>query len=298
VPYYLGQPVPLAFTLTDANGNPVNPVATQPVLTVNLPGGTTATPSLANVGTGLFQAAFATTVAGRHTWTWSCTDATYPGGGEDAFDVWALSETAILQFADAKATLSISAQNTTWDSEVREFNESITAWLEWYCGSVIVQTVVETLRVGGLVVQLSKPPVTGLVAWTSVPAQFVYDTTRVVPTPPSPMFPIMVYGVTYPLSQLFADPVKGWVRHTSGLPFYYGPYMWQYTSGYAVTPFAISYAAKTVLRHLWGLEHGGAGGAAGLGASDEETTATPFGFAVPNRVIETLAPYQIPAAIA
>lgn len=298
MPYYQGQPVPLAFTLTDAQGNPQNAVATQPVVTISLPGGTTATPAVTNPGVGIYQATYPTTVAGHHEVAWVCADATYPGGYSDAFDVWALGETSVLQFADAKATLSVSPQNTTWDQEIHEFTEAITAWLEWYCGPVVQQTVIETLRVGGLITQLSRPPVLNLVAWTSVPPEFQYDTTRVVPTPPSPMFPVMVYGVTYPLSQLFGDPVKGWVRHTSGLPFYYGPYLWQYTAGWPVIPYAMTYAARVMLRHLWGLEHGGAGGAAGLGASDEESSATPFGFAVPNRVIEMLAPYQIPAAIA
>lgn len=299
MPYYEGQPVPLTFTLSDVNGNPVNAVATPPVVTVSLPTTpvTTAMPTVSNTGPGLYSATYVTSVAGHHEIDWVCTDATYPGALTDRFDVWPLTDNGVLQFSDAKSALSIAQSNTTYDAEIREFNASITAWLEWYCGSVIVQTVVETLRVGGLTVQLSKPPVSSLLAWTSVPSQFVFDTTRVVPTPASPMFPVMVYAVTYPLSQLFADPVKGWVRQTSGLPFYYGPYLWQYQAGYPVTPYAISYAAKTVLRHLFGLERGGGGSVTAVGA-DEETTETGFGFAVPNRVLETLAPYQIPAAIA
>ena len=297
MPIYLGQPVPLAFTLTDANGNPVNAVATQPVVTVTLPDLTTATPTVSNTGTGLYQAVFKTTEAGHHTVAWSCTDATYPGGYADEFDVWSLASTDVLSLLDAKGILSIAPSNTTYDDLVQKVNTSITEWLEWYCGKIVPATVVETLRVGGLTVQLSQPPVTQLVAWTSVPPQFAADTSRVVPTPPSPMFPVMVYGVTYPLSQLFVDPVRGWVRHTSGLPFYYGPYLWQYAAGFSTIPYGIRYAADVTLRHLYGLERGGAGVAA-AGGADAETTETPFGFAVPNRAIEALAPHQLPAAIA
>ena len=297
MPYYQGQPVALTFTLTDASGSPQNAVVTQPVVTVTLPDLTTATPAVTNIGTGLYSATYKTTEAGHHEIDWACADATYPGAYSDRFDVWPLTDTGVLQFADAKSTLSIAAANTAYDAEIQEYNAAITAWVEWFCGPVVQQTVTETIRVGGLVVQLSKPPVLSLVAWTSVPPEFSYDTTRVVPAPPSPMFPVMVYGVTYPLSQLFCDPAKGWVRQTSGLPFYYGPYLWQYTAGYTMIPTAITYAARVILRHLFGLERGGASGA-GLGAADEETSMTPFGFAVPNRAIEMLAPYQLPAAMA
>lgn len=298
MPYYEGQPVPLTFTLTDVNGNPQNAVSTQPVVTVTLPDQTTATPAVTNAGTGVYTATYNTSEAGHHLVAWACEDATYPGGLTDRFDVWPLSDTGVLQFTDAKSALSIPTSNTTYDQEIREFNAAITGWLEWYCGPIVQQTVIETLRVGGLVVQLSKPPVLNLVTWTTVPAGLVNTPATVSQANSGPMFPVMVYGVAYPLNQLFFDPVKGWVRNTSGLPFYYGPYIWQYTAGYTVIPYAITYAAKVMLRHLFGLERGGLGGAAGLGAADEESTATPFGFAVPNRVIEMLAPYQIPAAIA
>jgi hypothetical protein len=297
VPIYVGSPVPLTFTLTDSAGNPVNAVSTQPVLTVTLPDLTTVTPTVSNPGTGIYAATYKTTQAGHHTVAWTCADSTYPGGYADEFDVWSTTSTNVISLADAKAILSIAPSNPAYDDLVQKVLASITAWLEWYCGAIVPQTVVEELRVGGLVVQLSRPPVTALVPWTQVPAQFSADTSRVVPSPPSPMFPVMVFGVTYPLAQLYADPRKGTVRHTSGLPFYYGPYLWQYTAGYSTIPHGIRFAADVVLRHLYAIERGGAGVAA-AGMADEETTATPFGFSVPNRAIEQLAPYQLPAAIA
>lgn len=295
--YYVGGQIPLTFTLTDALGVPVNAVATAPVVTVTLPDLTTAAPAVSNIGTGLYRAAYKTVQAGHHEVAWTCTDATYPGGHADEFDVWSTASTNVLSLADAKGILSIAPSNTAYDDLVEKVNGSVTAWLEWYCGAIVPQSVTEELRVGGMVVQLSRPPVNSLTAWTSVPSQFSADTSRVVPTPPSPMYPVMVFGVTYPLSQLYCDVRKGTVRHTSGLPFYYGPYLWQYQAGLALIPQGMRYAASVTLRHLYGLERGGAGVAA-AGAADEETTMTPFGFAVPNRAIEALAPFENPAAIA
>lgn len=299
MPYYQGQPVPLVFTLTNAAGNPVNAVSTQPVVTIKLPDSTTATPAVTSAGTGVYTATYDTTKPGHHTVAWVCADATNPGGYSDAFDVWPLGSTNVLEFADAKKTLSLSAAVTTYDQQVQEYSAAITDWLEWYCGPIVQQTVVEQLRVGGLTVQLSKPPVLSLTAWTTIPAPLAGASGFSVASANSgPMFPAMVYGVTYPLNQLVVDQTRGIVRHTSGLPFYYGPFFWQYQAGFTVIPYTITYAARVLLRHLWGLERGGAGGAGGLGAADEESTPGPMGFMVPNRLIEALVPYEIPAAIA
>lgn len=295
--YYVGAPVPLTFTLTDAWGNPVNAVSTQPVLTITRPDQTTVTPSVTNSGTGIYFASYDTTQAGHHLVAWTCADATYPGGYADEFDVWSTSSSNVLSMADAKAILSIAPSNTAYDDLVTKVNGSLTSWLEWYCGAIVPKTVIETLRVGGLVTQLSKPPVINLVTWVTVPPGLANTTATVAQANSGPMFPVMLYGVAYPLNQLFFDPVQGWVRNTSGLPFYYGPYIWQYQAGRELIPQSIRYAASVTLRHLFAIERGGSGVAA-AGAADEETTQTPFGFSVPNRAIEQLAPFQNPAAIA
>jgi hypothetical protein len=293
----MGQPVPLTFTLTSTSGTPVNAISVPPVVTVTLPDGTTATPAVSNTGTGVYTATYLTTEVGRHTVAWVCADPTYPGAGADQFDSWSTASTDVLQFSDAKATISIPLANTLYDLEIAEYLAAITSWLEWYCGPIVQQTVIEELRVGGLSVQLSKPPVLGLVQWATVPVPLQGTTATVSMANGGPMFPVMTYGVAYPMNELTADPVKGIVRNNAGLPFYYGPYYWQYLAGYTVIPYAITYAARVLLRHLWALERGGAGGA-GLGAADEEVTPGPMGFMVPSRLLEALAPYQIPAAIA
>ena len=294
MPYYQGNVVPLTYLNTDSAGTPQNTASV--VLTITLPDGTTATPAVANPSAGTYTATYTAAETGHYEVQWVATGA-YPGGFADSFDVWPLLEAAILPFADAKRTLRVAPADTSQDDLIRECNEAVTNVVEWYCGPVSVQTVVEELRVGGLTVMLSKPPVIQLQAWTSVPSQFSADPSRVVPSPPSPMFPVMVYGVTYPLSQLYADPRRGEVRHTAGLPFYYGPFLWQYQAGRPVIPMCITNASRVMLRHLFEMWRGGGGGTA-IGQADEETTQTPFGFAVPNRALEMMAPEQLAGAIA
>lgn len=297
---YAGQPVPLTFTLTDADGNPVDPESIQPVVTVTLPDLTTATPEVSHPGTGQFTASGPSAQPGHYWVAWTCADATNPGGFTDSYNIAALASGSILSDDDARRTLRIGPQDHSEDDFIQEWNPVTTAIIEWYCGAVLQRTVAERLPAGGLQIQLSQVPVIGLAAWTTIPPGLAGDLIA-VPDPPSPMFPTRVFGVSYPTDQLYADPVLGVVTHTSGLPFYYGEYIWQYQAGRPVIPDCILLGARALLKHLYGMERGGAGaGSASLGGGggEEMSTMTPLGFAVPNRVLEVLVPEKLPAAIA
>jgi hypothetical protein len=291
-PWYAGAPVPLAYSNTDADGNPADAVTV--TATVVAPDGTMSTPSVVHSGLGQYSAVYTTSQAGHHLIAWTATGGV-PGAYTDTFEVQSAMDGTIVSLAEAKEILQLSGTEQ-FDFKLQGYNAAVTNWIEWYCGPVVTRTVAEKLPAGGLTVQLSQAPVIELVAWTTIPAQLAQQLIP-VPNPPSPMFPTRVFGVSYPVSQLYADPVMGTVEHTSGLPFYYGSYIWQYTAGRPVIPACIYEASKVVLKHLYMVELGGTGGG-GTGAGDEETAMTPFGFAVPNRAIEMLAPEAIPAAIA
>lgn len=298
MPFYQGQPVPLTFTLTDDDGNPVKAQATAPVLTVTAPDLTTSTPDVAySNARNLYTATGPSAQAGHYLVAWTCSDATYPGGLADAYNITPLASASILSLADARRTLRLPAADTSEDDFIAEFNPVATEIVEWYCGPVIQRAVTERLPAGGLAIQLSQPPVIALTPWTTIPAGLA-GAGIAVPAPPSPMFPTRVYGVSYPTEQLYADPVLGTVTHTSGLPFYYGEYIWSYQAGRPVITKDILYGARALLRHLYGLERGGASGSGSIAAGDEETTLTPMGYAIPNRVLEALSAQQLPAAIA
>src|ERR1017187_431059 len=297
-PWFQGAQVPVPpFLLTDTTGTARNAVSGLGAVTVTVqqPDGTLGSVgAVSNPVTGTYAATFTSVQAGHHIAVWTCADATYPGAFSDSFEVQASQDATIVSLAEAKEILHQTA-STVNDAKIQGYNAAATNWIEWHCGPVIQQTVIERLPAGGLVVQLSKPPVISLVNWITIPAQLA-TAGIVVPSPASPMFPTRVFGVSYPLSQLYADPVLGTVTHTSGLPFYYGEYIWQYTAGLKIIPAGIYEAAKIILKHLWMVEAAGTG--TGTGSGDEDTSMTPMGFAVPNRAIELLAPYAEPAAIA
>lgn len=282
-PWYQGAVVPLTWTNTDTSGNPQS--AATVTVTVTLPDGSTATPTVTTPGAGVYNATYTTTQAGHHLVLWVAADVTYPGAYADTFEVQALSDPTIVSLAEAKDILQVTG-TTALDARIQGWNGSATNVVEYMCGPVVQQTVTETLPGRGLETMLSKPPVISLTAWTVVPPELA-NLGITVASPPSPMLRTRIYGIEYPLTQLYCDPRRGIVTHTSGLPFFYCDYVWQYRAGRPVISFAIYEATKIILEHLYQVYRGGVG--AQDVASGESTTVLPgFGFAIPNRAIELL----------
>lgn len=290
-PWFTGTPVPLAYLSTDSTGTPRDAALLASVTcVVTLPDGSTATPPVTHSGaggSGMYVAVYTSTQPGHHTFTFTNADPAYPGAFGDSFEVQPLPDTTIVSLDEAKEILHQTA-TTAYDAKIQGWNAAVTNVIEYWCGPVIQQTVTERLPARGVTLQLSKPPVLSLVAWTGYPPGLA-GSGIVIPSPPSPMFPTMFYGVAYPLTQLYADPSTGLVTHTSGLPFFYGTYIWQYTAGRPVIPACIYEASKIILKHLYMVEGGGTGTGTGTG-DEEDTMPTPFGFAIPNRAYELLTP--------
>jgi hypothetical protein len=289
-PWYQGAVVPLAWTNTDTVDDPQN--AATVTLTITLPDGTTAAPAVTRTGAGTYTASYTTTQAGHHLVLWVAADATYPGAFADSFEVQAQSDPTIVSLAEAKDILQLTG-TTQFDARLQGWNGSATEVIEYMCGPVVQQTVTETLPARGLETHLSKPPVLELVAWTQVPAELA-NLGITVPVPASPMIRTRVYGIEYPITELYCDPRRGIVTNTSGLPFYYCAYIWQYQAGRVIIPSAIYDAAKIILEHLYQVYRGGVD--AQDVASGESATVLPgFGFAIPNRALQLIQPYSAPS---
>lgn len=303
-PWYVGVQVPVPpnpFVLTDSNGNPADASGGTGavVATITLPDGTTSTPAVSRSGLGTYAATYTTTQAGHHIVVWAVPGTT-PGSYTDTFEVQPALDGTIVSLAEAKEILKLGA-TAQFDPVIQGYNAAITNWVEYVCGPVVQQTVIEVLPADGVDMALSQFPVVALVNWTTTPT-FLAGSGIPVPVPASPMFPMRVYGITYPGSALSLDPKRGIVRHQAGLPFIFGSYVWQYTAGRPVIPNAIYEACKIALKHMYAVERGGqAGGTqAAYGETEAAASATGFGFSVPNRAVELLQPFSGPmrAAIA
>jgi hypothetical protein len=300
-PWYVGVQVPLAYTLTDSSGNPQDASGGTGtvVATVTLPDLTTSPPAVSRTGLGNYAANYTTTQTGHHFVTWAV-PGTVPGSYTDTFEVQPPLDTTIVSLAEAKEILKLGS-TAQFDPVVQGYNSAITEWVQYVCGPVVQQAVAEVLPADGLVVALSQFPVLSLTSWVSPPSWLAASGIP-VPVPASPMFPMRVYGITYPTAALSLDPKRGLVRHQAGLPFIFGDYVWQYQAGRPVIPNGIYEACKIALKHVYAVERGGqAGGTqAAYGESEAAAVPTGFGFSVPNRAIQLLQPSSGPqrAAIA
>lgn len=289
-PWYTGVQVPLnppvntdsAGVAQDASGG-----TGSVVFTVTLPDGTTSSPAPVHGATGVYTAVFTSTQPGHHIWSVTIPGTT-PGSYTDSFEVQPATDQTIVSVAEAKEILKLTS-TTQYDPVIAGYNGAVTVVTEYYCGPCVQQTIVEELPSHGTELMLSKPPVLALLPWTALPAQFAAQGIT-LPVPPSPMLRTRVYGIEWPLAQLHVDQERGIVTHTSGLPFFYCSYAWQYSAGRLIIPANIYEASKIILKHLFAVERGGqAGGTqAAYGQSEAGVTQTPFGFAIPNRAIELM----------
>lgn len=99
--YVLGQPVPLTFEVFDTAGALAAPGAA--ALTVTLPDGTTATPTLDNPDTGVYVLDYAPPATGRYVAHFVATGAN-AGSAVDVFDVLA-ADLSVVSLSDVKVYL-------------------------------------------------------------------------------------------------------------------------------------------------------------------------------------------------
>ncbi|MFE2046635.1 phage head-tail connector protein [Streptomyces sp. NPDC059477] len=183
----------------------------------------------------------------------------------------------LLTLADAKAQLNLKTDRD--DTELQVYIDAVTPVIEEYIGPVDPREVSEQhdTGTGRRLVVLRTMPVLSL---TSVE-------------------PVLTGGSSYPVDALVLDAATGSVRRRDG-GWFHGLLEVTVQAGRAsVTP-TINLAARMLVQHLWRTQRPSrSGGLAGGG--DDYSVSEPivgFGYAVPNRVLELLAPYRLPPGVA
>ncbi len=142
--YTLGSLVPLSITVRDAAGTPA---ATSPVvLTLTLPDGTTATPAVSTVTTGVYFVDYAAPQAGRYEAYWTTAGTIVSAFGPDAFEVKAATRAPIVGLADVKAHLNLTV--TTYDDELLSMLAGVSDAVESALGRPVRRTVVTDIFSG------------------------------------------------------------------------------------------------------------------------------------------------------
>jgi hypothetical protein len=279
--YPSGQPFTLATTIRDmATQALVDPTALTLTWALALPGSTATVkhwPSPAEIvrdslGTFHFDVPAGLT-AGRYRYWWQPTGT---GAGQivDVFDVEDPTETyPIVSLDDAKT--DIGKTSTVNDAGLRTIIASTTAVVEQRVGPVMPRSFVDIITHPAPRICLHHTPVISL---TSLAA-------------------IYTGGQVDPLTALDFDPVTGVVWRPDRWRISGGQRI-TYVAGRLVVPAHFTEAALIIIGHLWETQYGGPTSPARILGAEEVTVLPGWGFGVPNRALELLAPDAVMPPVA
>lgn len=256
--YDLGDVVTVGVTVKDSAG--VAADATTVIATITLPDATTATPTVAHPGTGLYSLSYTPTLVGQHQIRWLATG-TNASAYTDSFTVRDTTRLPVVSLVDAKAYLNIT--NTTSDEELRRFLDVITDAGERYTGRVFGRrTVTETLSGRVPTLALSFCPILSITSVTEAGTTLTADDYALSSA---------LGGV---LVRTSGTQLRNWVSGVNNIDVVY-------IAGYTSQPPTDVAGALTMLDHLWSTQRGTI---RGMGGGDEWNPAASF--SIPRRVQE------------
>jgi hypothetical protein len=271
MPFDLGATARLTAECRDPGGTLTT--AGTATVTITLPDGTSVSPSATETTPlGTYTADYVTAQPGRHTVRWVFTSPAH--AYTDSFDVAPAQSTALLSLADAKRHLNLTS--ATDDDEVRAWIGATTEAVEWFVGPVVPRTVVED--------HTATSP--GVLALRQVP---VLELTSVAG--------ILTGATGYEVDTLSLDGASGIVRRLDGATLA-GPLRVTYEAGRRIVPPVITAAARIILQHLWRTQQGPGRPQLGVGDFDVTEPIPGLGYAIPNRAMQLLSPYQLPPGVA
>jgi hypothetical protein len=256
--YDIGDAVQLSTVLKDVNGV-VNNSATMSVV-VTKPDASTTTPTVTNSGSGgVYTASVTVDQAGTWTYVWSASGAIV--AVEPSQFTVRTQAPYVVSLEEFKAQLNRT--DSTDDVEMRSYLASATRYVEHRLGGpVSVQTFTERHWIADTVLIPGRRP---LVSVTSITPDF---------------------GSALASTSYTAD------TDLNRIVFYYGIWANWYTVVYRAGNAQVNENAKLagliIVQHLWDTQNGFAGR-----RSSDEFVQTSFGFAVPRRADQLLAPDEM-----
>ena len=274
--YDLGDVVSLGITITNASGTPEN--ATAASLTLYLPDGTSATPSVTNSGAGLYDASYTPTQVGRHVVKWVATG-TNASAFSDEFNVRDINDVGIVGYSEVLEFLNIPTASAN-EEEVRRFIDAGTDLAEGYVGQVLGRrTYSNELYDGGTeFIRIRNPKAISITSVTengaTVPASnYVLDYTgqRLYRIGSGTLYATNSYGY--------------WTGGMNNVSI-------TYVAGYVNPPMSAKQGVLEIIRHLWQTQRG-AINVMGRNLSGDELYSTPT-YSLPRRAMELLDPTSFP----
>ena len=278
--YDLGDVVPLGITITDSTGANAN--ASAVTCTVYLPDGTSASVSVTNPSTGLYNADYVPSQVGRHAVKWVATG-TNASAYSDEFSVRDFSELGIVGLDEVKQYLNIPLTITADDEEIRRIIDAASDLAESYVGQVLGRrTYTSELYDGGAdCIRIRNPRAISITS--------VYENGALVAA--------SGYALDYTgqrlyrvgSSTLYATNSYGyWTAGFNNISV-------TYVAGYVNPSQAAKQGVLEIIRHLWQTQRGTMNVLGRTLAGDEFTPATTgAGYSLPRRAMELLDPTSFP----
>ncbi len=288
--YFAGTDVALHASPVDANGVTFTP--TTITCTVTSPTGNPVTvPAPAVTSPGVYSTVVpGPTAAGLYTVRWVAASSSVNFVFEDEFTIRPQSVLQIVDLASVKTQLAMS-NDSTQDMELEGFIAAASEMIRDITGPIFAETHTQYFTGGMATISLDWLPLQSI---TSITEYYGLSAFPITEQPLGTQTNAFGYTVDYSTGQI--------TRRTFGG----APALWAlgyknvkvvYVAGFASIPFAVRLAALRLIQHWWGqfkqqrVRGGMRGGLDG-------DTMTPMGFAMPDAVIEMLAPWRRPPGIA
>ena len=274
--YDLGDVVPLGITITDSTGANAN--ASAVTCTVYLPDGTSASVSVTNPSTGLYNADYVPSQVGRHAVKWVATG-TNASAYSDVFEVRDINDIGIVGYDEVLEFLNIPSASAN-ENEIRRFIDASTDLAETYVGQVLGRRIfTDELYDGGTeFIRIRNPK--------AITISSVYENGALV----SPNAYVLDYTGQrlYRIGSgtLYATNSYGyWTQGMNNVSI-------TYVAGYVNPPMSAKQGVLEILRHLWQTQRGAINVMSRTNSGDE-LYSTPT-YSLPRRAMELLDPTSFP----
>ena len=273
--YDQGDVVPLGITVTDSTGVAAN--ATTVTCTIYLPDGTSASGTVTNAGTGLYNCDYTPAQVGRYTVKWTATG-TNASSFADEFTVRDFTAMGIVSLDEVKRHLNILTTDTTNDEELRHFMDVAGDMAEEYTGIILGQrTFTETLDGGDTVLRVNNPLILSISSLTENSVALVQGTDYYIDRTGQRLFRIVA-------SNLFYGTASGiWKPGIQNIAI-------TYRAGFVNPPPLARQGVLELIRHLW-LTQRGSMNMSSLNPDEYQPSA---GYSMPRRVEELLTFPSLP----
>lgn len=266
----VGSQVRLSFTTADATGALTD--ATTQTVTVTLPDGTSATPSVTHDSTGTYHADYTVTAAGRHEW-YATTTGPVTRTPVDVFNASAITLGPIVGLTELRNHLNLSS--VVSDSEILAFAARASDAVEAWTGQTWRQVTVTEKYDGGVL---------GLLLRT-LPVQSIVSVTEFGQSLNSSSWNLDINA-----GVLFRGTTLVRIRWLPGAQNVTVTYQAGPTGG--IVPTDVLLATMELTRHFWETQRGGSNLPRQQGAEVEYDPRS--GYSLPRRVIELLDTHQAP----